>query len=66
VNTRTAQVFGWAGTKVLRCPYCGRDVTPRKGRVPSHVTAGGLRCIAIGWDVRQAATLRDNIDRRAK
>lgn len=53
-------------TKPLRCPCCGREVKPRKGYLPSHLTAGGLRCVAVGFNARQAATLRDNIDRRAK
>lgn len=42
---------------------CGREVkATRKGRIPSHPSAGAVRCIAVGMDARQAASMRASID----
>lgn len=39
----------------FKCVFCGRDPVPvRKGRIASHLTPGGLKCIGIGWDSTQA------------
>jgi hypothetical protein len=34
----------------LRCPMCGRQpVQVKRGYIVSHLTPGGLKCIAIGF-----------------
>ena len=49
----------------FKCVFCGRDPVPvRKGRIASHLTPGGLKCIGIGWDSTQARAQRRLIDER--
>jgi hypothetical protein len=41
----------------VRCPWCGKQPVPlKRGHVQSHLTPGGLKCIAIGMDVRHCKT----------
>ncbi len=36
------------------CIYCGRSLkVTKKGNMPSHVTAGNMKCIAIGSKAAQ-------------
>lgn len=47
----------------FKCVWCGRDPVPvRKGRIASHLTPGGLKCIGIGWNSTQARAQRRLID----
>lgn len=42
------------------CPWCGRMVkSSRSGFVASHLTAGGLKCYAVGMRTEQARMLRE-------
>ena len=51
----------------FKCIFCGRDPVPvRNGRVASHLTPGGLKCIGIGWSAAQARNQRNLIDRKGK
>ena len=37
----------------LRCPWCQRErVEVKRGRLASHLSPGGVKCIGIGMDVR--------------
>lgn len=39
--------------QLVRCMWCGRQPVPiKRGRIASHLTPGGLKCIAIGVDSR--------------
>lgn len=44
--------------QLVRCGWCGRQPVPTKrGRIASHLTPGGLKCIAIGADSRHNLAL---------
>lgn len=33
----------------IRCPWCSRQPVPTKrGRITSHLTPGGVKCVGIG------------------
>lgn len=47
----------------IRCPFCGRQIRPsKKGHIPSHLSSGGVRCIAVGLDFEAGARMRASID----
>jgi hypothetical protein len=36
------------------CAWCGRDPVPiKRGRIASHLTPGGVKCVAVGIDEAQ-------------
>lgn len=52
--------------ETLRCPMCAKPITPYKGRVESHVGAGGRKCLATGMPWGQATSRRRLQDEEAK
>lgn len=49
----------------FKCVWCGRDPVPvRNGRIGSHLTPGGLKCVSIGFCAVQARNQRNQIDRK--
>jgi hypothetical protein len=43
----------------MKCPWCSKDAPVRKGRLASHLTPGGIRCVGIG----QPSTLVAELNR---
>lgn len=37
-----------------RCPWCGRQpIKLKRGRIQSHLTPGGTRCVGVGQPARK-------------
>lgn len=42
---------------MVRCRWCGKQPVPvKRGRLASHLTAGGVKCNGIGQPVRHCQT----------
>lgn len=48
--------------KPFACPWCGRLIQTARAHVPSHLTPGGQRCIAVGVNAEQARKQRELMD----
>jgi hypothetical protein len=48
----------------IQCPWCSKAVEHRKGRLSSHVTAGGQKCVGIGQPVEQVASINRMANQR--
>jgi hypothetical protein len=53
VNRKSKRTTGGSG--VCKCPWCGKEkVRLKGGRVSTHLSPGGVKCIAVGIVYREA------------